>query len=95
MRQPLGVWVYISRACTNIATGRVYRGSHWAYRFSFIGTVLILPQGIKCVYIDFNCIGTATGHRNLPYCFCLIIVIERICISIDCTCIKIVTENIS
>ena len=39
----------ISREWINIATGH-----HWAYRFAFIGTVLILPLGIKCVYIDFK-----------------------------------------
>ena len=53
-------WVYISRDCIKITTGRVYWSSHWVYRFAFTGTVLILPLGIKCVYIDFNCIGIAT-----------------------------------
>ena len=69
MRQPLGVWVYISRDCFNIVTGPVYGDSHWAYRVAFIGTVLISPLGITCVYIDFKWIEIATGCRNLPYCY--------------------------
>ena len=81
---PLGV--YISRDCIDIASGRVYWDSHWACRFVFTGTVLMLPLGIKCVYIDFICIGIATGRRNLPCCYCSIIVTEHICIFIDCTC---------
>ena len=64
LRQPMGVWVYISRDCINIAIGCVYWGSNWAYKFAFIWTVLMLPLGIKCVYIDFNCIGIATGRRK-------------------------------
>ena len=73
--------------CTEVAIGHI--GLH------FTGTVLILLLGIKCVYIDFNCIGIATGRTNLPYCYCLIILTERICIFIDCTCIEIATEHIS
>ena len=42
-----------------------------------------------------NCIGIPTGRRNLPYCYCSIIVTEHICIFIDCTCIGIVAEDIS
>ena len=65
------------------------------YMFTFIGTVLIAARACKCVYIDFNRIGIATGCISLPYCYCMIIVIEHICIFIDYTCIEIVTEHMN
>ena len=47
---PLGV-------CIEIATGRMYGDSHWAYEFIFLETALILPLG---VYIE-----TAIGSIGL------------------------------
>ena len=49
-----------------VAIGRI--GLH------FIGTVLNAASACKCVYIDFNRIGIATGRIGLPCCYCMIIV---------------------
>ena len=56
------------------------------------------PLSIQvCLYWDSINIATGitTGCRNLPCCYCSIIVTERIGIFMDCTCIEIVAENIS
>ena len=81
---PLGVCLY-----------RYGRGSRWACRFTFIGTVLIAVKVRKYVYIDFKRIGIATGCISLPYCYCVIIDTEHICIFFDCTRIEIITGHMS
>ena len=55
MRQPLGMWVYISRHYFNIATERsecisiiTIFNSHWAYKFILNVAVLLLPLTV-CV----------------------------------------------
>ena len=70
-------------------------GSCWACRFTFIGTVLITVKVRKYVYIDFKRIGIATGCISLPYCYCMIIDTEHICIFFDCTRIEIITGHMS
>ena len=53
---------------------------HWAYKFTFISTVLITAVGI------------ATGRISLPHCYNMIVFTKLICIFIDCTCIEIITN---
>ena len=64
LRFPLGVCLY-----------RYGWSSHWPYRFTSIGAVLIAARARKCVYIDFNRIGIVTGRLSLPYCYFLLFII--------------------
>ena len=91
-------WVYgfiFLETASILSLGVCIETAIWRIGLHFLGNVYILYISCKCVYIDFNRVGIATGRISLLYCYIMIIVTEHISTFTDCTCIEIVTEQTS
>ena len=70
-----------------------------------MATVCIVTTIGRKIYISWDNINIANGHKcvyrygiaaeriNLPYCYCMMIVTERVCILMDFSSIEIVTDH--
>ena len=70
-----------------------------------MATVCIVTTIGRKIYISWDNINIANGHKcvyrygiaaeriNLPYCYCMMIVTERVCIFMDFSSIEIVTDH--